>query len=139
MEPNPKLLYVFPSELFVAEDAADDAVVVAVVESPAEATKLKLDADFVVADFGTLKVLLPDPTTTTLAVAVEADVEVVVIVLAIVVPVSETATLVEVTTVEVRGAPPGAIAIASSVGDERVAGSTHFPFKSPTRPSAQQK
>jgi hypothetical protein len=82
---------VFPSELFVVEaDAADDEAVVAAIETPA--TKPELDADFVVGDFGTLTVLLPDPTTVTPVVAVEADVEVVVIVLAIVVPVSETAT-----------------------------------------------
>lgn len=120
-------------------DADDDEGVVAAVETPAEATKLKLDADFVVADVGTLTVLLPDPTNTTPVVAVEADVEVIVTVLAIVVPVSETATAVEVATAEVRAAPPGAISIASNVGDETVAGSTHFPPKSPTRPSAQQK
>jgi len=132
---------VFPSELFVAEgDADDDEGVVAVVETPAEeATELEPDADFVLADFGTLTVLLPDPTTTTPVVVVEADVEVEVTVLETVVPVSEVVTSVEVAAVDVSGAPPGAISIASNVGDETVAGSTHFPPKSPTRPSAQQK
>ena len=134
----------FPSELFEAEGNADEEEeVVATVETPAEATELKLDAEFVVADFGTLAVLLPDPTTTTLVVApviaVEADVEVVVTVVGTDVIVIEVATTMEVATTDVRGAPPGAISIASSVGDERVAGSIHFPPKSPTRPSAQQK
>lgn len=133
----------FPSEVFVAEGDADEEEgeeVVPVVETPAEeTTELESDADFVVVDFGTLTVLLPDPPTTTAVVAVEADVEVEVTVWAIVVPVIEVTTAVEVAVVDVRGAPPGAISIASNVGDETVAGSTHFPPKSPTRPSAQQK
>lgn len=134
----------FPSELVVVEGAADDDEgVVPTVETPAEVAKFKLDADFVVVGFGTLALLLLDAAITTLvvavAVAVEADVEVVVTVVAMVMPVREAAMSVEVATVVVRGAPPGAISIASNVGDETVAGSTHFPPKSPTRPSAQQK
>jgi hypothetical protein len=39
----------------------------------------------------------------------------------------------------VRGAPPGAIKMASKVGADTVEGSTHSPVKSPTKPAAQQK
>jgi hypothetical protein len=49
------------------------------------------------------------------------------------VPVVSASVVVEMTP------PPGLSASASTVGEERVAGSTQAPLRRPTRPEAQQK
>jgi hypothetical protein len=107
----------------------DEEGVIAGVEMAVGVTKLNVDADFV--SDALLTVLLLDATTPVVAVA--TDTEVVVIVT------PDTTTAVEVATLEVSGAPPGAIAMASNVGEERVAGSMQSPFMSPIRPGRQQK
>ncbi len=94
---------------------------------------LRLVADFVLNDDLVTVVLLNE--TTVIAVDVEAETEVMVMVVPTTVPLAA----VTVSVVVVRGAPPGAINMASNVGDDTVAGSTHSPVMSPTKPAAQQK
>ena len=91
---------------------------------------LRLVAGFVLEDDLVTVVLLNEMT-----VAVEAETEVVVMVVPTTVPLAA----VTISVVVVRGAPPGAINMASKVGADTVEGSTHSPVKSPTKPAAQQK
>lgn len=131
IDPTAKAL---PPEVLVVEGwTEDEEGVEDAVRTTAGVTELKVDADFVEIE-ALLTVLLPAVTTTP-EVAVAAETEVVVIVET---PV-DTETTVEVATVVVSGAPPGAIAMASNVGEERVAGSMHSPLKRPTRFGRQQK
>lgn len=121
------------SELLAVVDgcAEDEDGVTPAVGLLSGVTVLRLVACFVLDD-DLVTVVLPNETT---VVAVEAEIEVVVMVVPTTVPLAA----VTVSVVVVRGAPPGAINMASIVGAETVAGSTHSPVKSPTKPAAQQK